>query len=157
MARRKVKYDFNPFTELGFKTPRDPELKASALRLLSEAIEEAVLDDMNSGRSSVTGQRWKSLSERYADEQKGGNRLANLLLDGDLQASFQVAPRGRSELRVTFDDDQQGKADGHNNFSGRSRLPLRRSIPDKSEGETFRRGIRQTLAQRLRELGVERG
>lgn len=44
-----------------------------------------------------------------------------------------------------FKAKEQGKADGHNNFSGKSKLPTRRFIP--SEKENFKRFINKGIDQ----------
>jgi len=51
-----------------------------------------------------------------------------------------------------FNPDEEDKADGHNNFSGNSKLPTRRFIPDSSESFNGRieSGINQIL-NRFRE------
>lgn len=48
------------------------------------------------------------------------------------------------KITVEISGKQGDKADGHNNHSGDSQLPLRRFIPKEGE-DTFRKGIRDGI------------
>ena len=139
----KVKYLFDPF-ELVKLSPRSlsQDEKEDALTRISDLLQEKILSDAGDGISSVTGTKWAGLSKDYKKQKvkEGGRGVANLELFGDYLSGLIVRPKG-NKIEVTFEESQQGKADGHNNFSGDSKLPLRRSIPNESDGETFRRGI----------------
>lgn len=109
-----------------------------------------VIEKMGEGVSPVTGRKikkkFKKLSEDYLikKEELGGTPEANLELSGDLKNSLRVKKKG-DELILTVLSDQQPKADGHNNFSGKSSLPERKFIPNAKKGETFSRDIRDTI------------
>lgn len=139
----KVKFVFDPF-ELVKVSPRklSDDQKSEALSRVADLIQEKILSDASDGISSVYGSRWAGLSSEYKKQKvkEGGRGVANLELFGDYLSGLIVRPKG-NKIEVTFEESQQGKADGHNNFSGDSKLPLRRSIPNESDGETFRRGI----------------
>lgn len=99
-----------------------------------------ILRNVSKGSSPVKGHgSFKSLNKEYAKKEKGGNRTANLELEGDMLDALDTRIKGnRLEVGI-FAKGQQGKADGHNNHTGRSELPLRRFIP--VESETFKKPI----------------
>ena len=145
MASRKVKYDFNPF--MGLRG----EARKKAADELKEFVRNAMIDRMRSGSSPVSGQGgYRALTKDYAKAKKGGNRVANLRLDGDLYASVQVTDSPSGGLRATVSPDQQAKADGHNNFSGKSTLPRRAFIPDARSSEKFKADIERGMSEIVR-------
>lgn len=95
--------------------------------------------------------QFKKLNKEYAKEQKGGNTTANLELDGDMLDALVSQNRRGSEIEFgIFKSKQVGKADGHNNFSGDSKLPTRRFIPD--EDENLKRDIEQKIKATIAEF-----
>jgi hypothetical protein len=149
MASSKIKFDFKPFKELGINVKRSEKRKV--LREIVDYLLNQVPGDMDSQRSSVSGRQWKGLSKEYASR-KGSNK-ADLELTGKLKESFSVSIRDNNTVRVEFTD--QDKADGHNNFSGKSKLPLRQSIPNESKDQTFRRGILKDIEEIIGDGGDE--
>lgn len=102
---------------------------------------------------SPVGKRgqFKKLNKEYAREQKGGNETPNLELDGDMLDALVSQNRRGSEIEFgIFKSKQVGKADGHNNFSGDSKLPTRRFIPD--EDENLKRDIEQKIKATIAEF-----
>lgn len=83
--------------------------------------------------------KFKQLTEKYAQENKGGNRTPNLELFGDMLDSLTSRNRKDGVEVGIFARSEVPKADGHNNFSGDSKLPQRRFIPE--ENQTFKRRI----------------
>ena len=117
---------------------------------VGEFVRDEIFRFVSRGNSPVAGRgAFQRLNKEYADNEKGGNRTANLELKGDMLDSleFELTSRG-IEIGI-FDSDEQGKADGHNNFSGDSKLPTRRFIPDENEDFNGRimTGVRQILNQ----------
>ena len=113
--------------------------KVQAKDLAADMIVAAILADSSNQRSSVTGNRWKSLTSKEYIKLKGSS-TANLRLQGDMMGSLKSKRRTGDNIEVgIFKSNQQGKADGHNNLSGLSALPRRQFIPD--EDEEFRSGI----------------
>jgi len=106
-----------------------PHKKAKAKRDVSEYIEEEMLVNLSAGKSIVKGEKFKKLNKEYAKEFKNGNRTPNLLLDGDMLDSLTVRPQKTDSVLIKIGSDQNDKADGHCNFSGKSNLPRRRFIP----------------------------
>lgn len=128
----RVKYDFNPLAQVDVRLTSDE--KDDLLERISNYVLESVLSDVGSARSPVTGKPFEKLSKEYAN--KVGRKVATLELTGDLLDSLKIE-RKRNTLRLTVPDEEQGKADGHNNFSGESPLPERKFIPDADNGESF--------------------
>lgn len=152
MANRKVKFDFNPFKEVpGSARKLDAAAKRRTLKTIEEFVEEQILLHVGDGRSPVKGERFKSLSSTYAEAEKGGNRTPNLELEGDMLDSLSVKRIGGNVIRATVSNSQQPKADGHNNFTGKSTLPKRRFIPDEKASQHFKQTIRNGIKSIIRE------
>jgi hypothetical protein len=148
---RKVKYDFNPFALTG-ESAAGIEDKEALLEKIADLVTETVKERAVTGLSTVSGRgKWAKLSKDYAASRKGGNRTANLTLEGDMLGSFGTTKLSGNILRTSLPDDEQGKADGHNNFSGASQLPERRFVPDAQEGETWNRALIQAMAKMIRD------
>lgn len=148
----KVEFTFDPIGLVG-EDPEEftPEQRKAIADQASSFVLNSVLEDASSQRSSVDGAKWRPLSKDYKVKKTalGGKPIANLELTGDYLGSFKVVKKRDSSLSLTVGADQMGKADGHNNHSGDSSLPLRRSIPNADDGETFRpeimRGIKDIV------------
>jgi hypothetical protein len=101
---------------------------------VGEFVRNEILRFVSSGKSPVAGRgAFDRLNKEYADAKKGGNRSPNLELEGDLLDSLKYEVTSTGIEVGIFDSDEAPKADGHNNFSGLSKLPTRRFIPDASE------------------------
>lgn len=106
--------------------------REEALTQVGEFLIDSILERVSEGKSPVAGERFRQLKSNYADKKKGGDRTPNLELTGDLldSLSFRVIDTG---IEVGYfsgvSQNTLGKADGHNNFSGQSKLPTRRFIP----------------------------
>lgn len=164
MANRKVKFDFNPLTEYwnGDDLTRklDDSQKKNLLDDIANYVLDSVLSRVGDSSSPVAGQpaRWKGLSAEYAKSiGKKPGAPSTLELHGDLLDSIKVVRNGTG-LRLTVDESEQPKADGHNNFSGKSNLPRRAFVPDEKRGEDFRpdikEGIREVIQNFLDDEGV---
>lgn len=153
MARnRVVRYTFNPFEATGAERPKG-ETKREALQEASEFLREAVIGYMDEQNSPVAGHgAFKKLSKDYAARKRkmGGSPVPDLELSGDLKDSIKVFATG-NRITIEVTGDQGGKADGHCNHSGASKIPLRRFIPDS--GETFKRPILDGIARIIKKSG----
>lgn len=120
-----------------------------ARKAVADFLVEQILSDCDNGVSSVTGRRWAGLSADYKDAKKAESSSAkpNLELTGALLDSLEARTKNGKIQIGFFDKDQVPKADGHNNFSGDSKLPLRQSIP--KPGENFRAGILDEVSRIL--------
>jgi hypothetical protein len=129
-------YDFNPLRGLRGRARR------RATAEISRYVRQQVIAYMDGGNSPVSGQtRYRKLSKDYANEKKGGNRLANLELTSALKDSIFVDTGPKGALRISVSASQQPKADGHNDFNRISSLPRRAFIPDTLRNERFKRSI----------------
>ena len=108
--------------------------QGAAKQEVGEYLVNETIRYMERGLSPVEGEGpWAKLDSEYAKEEHGGNRKPTLNATG----------RPRESLKFKTDEDgiqigimhktQEGKADGHNNFSGRSRLPRRRFVPGATQ------------------------
>lgn len=151
---KAVKFTFNPFEATGISVPFSE--KKSALRTVSQFVLEQVLSKVGEATSPVTktgkseGRKFPSLNPDYAKfkRKKRASPIANLELSGKMLDALRTNFTGN---RVTLEikGKQAGKADGHNDHSGKSTLPLRRFIPKKNE--TFTSDILSGIAKILRE------
>lgn len=113
--------------------------KEDAKEEVGQFLVDSIMENLDQGNSPVSGQSFKKLSKKYAEKMKGGDRTPNLELDGDLRAAIGHESSEDGIIIGVMDKSQRPKADGHNNFSGKSNLPLRRFIP--SEEEKFKKNI----------------
>ncbi len=150
----KILFDFDPEEDTGIKLPKDKDRRDEALDKVSEYVTESVLSTVGEGNSPVAGGQWKkSLTKEYK-KRKGevsSVTYANMELNGDLLDSLEVVRLRGAKLRLTVGADQMDKADGHNNFSGKSKLPAREFIPNAKKGQTFKRDIQRGIRSILEE------
>jgi hypothetical protein len=152
----KVEYEFDPFDLVGIsKSDIKRGDVASALEDVSNYVLESVLSFVGDETSPVSGRgKFKRLNKDYAHkkDEEGYTPEPNLMASGDMLDAVKVVKRG-SKLVLTLDKSQQDKADGHNNHSGASDLPVRRFIPlnDKSSDETFKPAILKGIKQILKD------
>ena len=139
MAKRSVQYKFDPFKITG--ESREGMSQASQNRALTK-VADVVLDrveqGMDAGKSRVDGEgKFQKLSLKYAQEQKGGSRLPDLELFGDLKTGQRVKKEGNNLVHTVL-AKQQPKADGHNQHTAKAKawakgfkkpFPQRRFIP----------------------------
>lgn len=118
------------------------ELKARIGELLVEQILESVAD----AKTPIQGGEYKrTLSKEYGKfkQEENGNNKANLDLTGEMLSSLDYKIEGNKIKLGIFDSVEAPKADGHNNFSGESKLPTRQFLP--KEGQEFKSDIRSLL------------
>lgn len=130
--------------------------KTALANEIGELLVEEILQRVADSDSPVSGGRYKqTLSKEYRkykiDETGSGD--ANLDLTGEMLSSLDYRVRGTTVEIGLFDPTNAGKADGHNNFSGRSRLPQRKFLPD--EGETFKRDILALVNEKVDSYKVD--
>ena len=129
--------------------------RAEAKEAVADYVKEAILEDAAKGVSSVSGKKWAALDPDYKEfkSKKSSAARANLELTGAMLDALEVKIKGNKIEIGWFDEDEAAKADGHNNFSGESKLPLRQSIPKPDE--EFRPGIREQIASILADYKAE--
>ena len=115
------------------------------LDAIGELLIERTLEALASQKSPVEGYgRFKALSQDYREKKKEetGSGDANLDFSGAMISALDYKVSG-NEITIGVFGDDAPKADGHNNLSGASTLPLRRFLP--GEGETYTRDIRKLI------------
>lgn len=130
---RIVEYTFDPFEMANRDKPKGRD-RIDALKELEDFVKVEILDFATSGQSPVAGHRkFKQLTKEYAKREKGGRRLANLTLTGDMLDDLDTKIRG-NRITVGIRGEEGDKAEGHNQLKdGHDFLPIRRFIPDTKE------------------------
>jgi hypothetical protein len=100
---------------------------------VGEFILNEIKLSLRNGESPVEGESFAPLSAKYADEFKGGDRTPDLELTGDMVDALQAKETSSGVEIGIFAGPEVDKADGHNDFSGDSKLPRRRFIPDQDQ------------------------
>lgn len=96
-------------------------------------------------KSPLDGSRYQALSKDYKKfkQESGAPGVPNLDLEGDMLSSLEYVELSGGKLELGVFGDQAPKADGHNNFSGKSKIPERRFLP--GEGESFKSSIQKEV------------
>lgn len=148
MSSRVVRHVFDPYEVTGVRAPKGGD--DGSLEDAADFLKEQILEHVGDERSPVSGHgRFPGLSKDYAAKKKadGHPPRPNLEYDGDLLEALDVYARKDGKIVVETRGREGAKADGHNNHSGESTLPLRRYIP--ADDETFKKpildGIRRIL------------
>lgn len=119
--------------------------KSEVLDIIGETLVDQILLSCADETSPIDGNgSFKRLSKKYAEKKlaETGSDDANLDLNGEMLNALEYSVRGdKLELGV-FGSDAP-KADGHNNFSGKSKLPTRQFLP--KEGQEFSSGIQSLI------------
>lgn len=123
--------------------------------MIGEYLVEQILAHNAQSKSPVSGHgRYPALSKLYKQtkEESGRPGVPNLDFEGDMNAEldYRITDEG---LKIGVFGDSAPKADGHNNLSGRSELPLRRFLPDV--GEHFKRDIDSEIEKMLAEARAD--
>ncbi len=111
-----------------------------------------ILLHVGGGESPVRGEgAFKTLDGDYAKAEKGGNTTPNLDLEGDMLDALGYKVTGEGLEIGILDENQWGKADGHNKFGRKNnnKIPKRRFIPTKSGNFTkeIMSGVRQIIKE----------
>lgn len=122
---------------------------------IGEFLVEQILAKTAETTSPIAGYgKFPALSKLYKakKEEEGRAGIPNLDFEGDMLSAldYEITDEG---LKIGIFGDQAPKADGHNNFSGASTLPLRRFLPDV--GEEFKKDISSEIEAILAEKAVE--
>lgn len=116
-----------------------------AKRAVLNVIENEISRSLAKGRSPVKGEVFPKLNEDYADDEKQGNRVPNLQLEGDMLEAIEYDILSGDQIGFGFKENNSevDKADGHNQFSaeskkpiwenGAKKLPKRRFIPEENQ------------------------
>lgn len=101
-----------------------------------ELLIDTILGKVGQAKSPFRGESWPGLSEEYKKIKKADGRgtKANLELSGDMLDALEFK-RTKDGIKLQVTGTEAPKADGHNNFSGKSNLPTRKFLPQ--EGDKF--------------------
>lgn len=123
----------------------DRSQKDELLSQIGELLVEQILSSVADSKSPVNGNSFAPLSKDYATIKKAetGSSKPNLDLTGSMLQSLDFNVSGNNIEIGVFGEDA-GKADGHNNFSGSSKLPTRQFLPDT--GEEFDKSIMSLIS-----------
>lgn len=122
---------------------------------IGEFLVEQILAKTSESESPISGYgKFPALSKLYKTkkEESGRAGVPNLDYEGDMLSAldYEITDEG---IKIGVFGDQAPKADGHNNFSGASSLPLRRFLPDVGEG--FKKDISSEIEAILAERKVD--
>ena len=112
---------------------------------VGEFLVEETLSKLADATSPIAGNVYKkSLSSEYRKEKKADNLpgIANLENSGQLLDSL-TFKQTKDGIEIGHFTDQAAIADGHNNFSGESDLPLRQYLP--SQDNTYKQTVRREI------------
>lgn len=128
--------------------------RSAAKKEAGQFVVEEILRSVSDGDSPVEGRgAFEKLNKEYAKAEKGGNTNPNLELDGDMLDALEFKETDAGIEVGIFKSSEVPKADGHNNFSGKSKLPTRRFIPKGSE--KFDDSIQDELSEITREYNAK--
>lgn len=118
---------------------------------VGEFIVDQILRSVSNATSPVAGKgAFKILNKEYADNQKGGNRKANLELDGDMLDALEFRTTSSGVSVGIFDEDEAKKGFNHNQGDT---LPRRQFIPES--GELFKRSIQSGVNRIIKDSESE--
>lgn len=117
----------------------DTDQREELLSEIGDYVTTAVLDYLADGFSPVKGVGGLALlSDKYADEEKGGDKTPNLELNGDMLSSLTYENDAYSVKIGIWDEDQAIKAYGHmTGMEGHpfldGKVPVRKLLPRDRE------------------------
>lgn len=101
--------------------------------------------------SPVRGKSWPKLSKGYAKEKAvaGYSPVADLERSGEMLGSLDYKET-KTGIELGIYGASAPRADGHNNFSGESKIPTRRFLP--YEGEGFKQTIEKEVEKIINDV-----
>ena len=131
------------------------EKRKTVKKEIGDFVVEEILIAVSKGQSPVIGEKrnFKKLKPDYAKAEKGGDRNPDLELLGDMLDSLTFKNTTKGIEVGIFKATEVPKADGHNNFSGKSTLPKRRFIPKDSQ--KFRKSIQNGVKGIINEFKAD--
>lgn len=114
---------------------------------VADFLIDSTLTEISKSRSPVRGERFAPLSPEYKKKKvsEGGSGRADLELSGDMLDEFKRGRGPKNGITYGIFGDDAPKADGHNNLSGKSKLPKRRFLPGK--GQKYTKDIRDGILE----------
>jgi hypothetical protein len=132
--------------------------KATKARIQEEVgqyLVEQTLINMAEKKSPVQGVgSFKALSKDYKKRklEEVGSGEANLEFDGIMKDETDFEPTDNG-LAIGVFGERAGAADGHNNLSGKSQLPLRQFLPDV--GQAYKKPIAKEVDRIIADIIAE--
>lgn len=146
-SKNKTASEIDLFSDVKLSQSSKSELRSK----VGDFLVEQILDYTGNKTSPIKGQgSYKGLSRQYRKYKKSLARgdEPNLELFGDMKDA--IAWRETSKgVEVGVYGSEAPKADGHNNFSGESRIPTRQFLPE--EGQDFKRRVTTEIEKMLKE------
>lgn len=132
----------------------DNDVPRAARAAVRDAVGEYLVEQIQlavaAAESPVEGHgKFERLSPEYAELKRKEVGHANQNLEASGHMLDQLGFRATSEgVEVGIFGDAAPQADGHNNFSGRSKIPTRRFLPAEGEAfvSTIQNGVEQIIA-----------
>lgn len=149
---RDVSFVFDPFEIAGVdKANFSADARERVLEEVADLVLNQVKADTAKGISPVYGDKFEALSPDYKKFKiaQGRGGAPNLRFDGDMIEAVKIEKQG-DFLRIFVEDSQSDKADGHNDHSGESTLPLRRFIPKFDEDDGWSDRITKKITQTVK-------
>jgi len=117
---------------------------------VGEFLIASILQQVGAAKSPIKGEIFPVLSKDYKETKsdQGRGTAANLELSGDMLDAL-VFRRTDNGVKVAILGGEAPKADGHNNFSGKSQIAQRRFLP--GDGQSFRSSIESEANSIIRE------
>lgn len=141
------------------ETSSNLEIKAdeATKREVGEFLVEQILSKVQSRRSPVTGEAFPPLSPDYKAVKAGMglSPVPDLEQSGDMMDALDYEIT-RDGIRIGVFGKAAPRADGHNNLSGESSLPLRQFLPNEGEGfiSSIEREVERIVADSVGETTV---
>jgi hypothetical protein len=164
MSLVKIKSNFKQdeiFTEIMPDLPPwlDGDAREELMGEIGEYILSEIFDYVGEGKSPVTGEAFKKLSEKYAEKEKFGDRNPNLDLRGDMLRAIELQVES-DKIRIgIFNEEEAVKAYGHNTgFKGHpfleGKAPKRQFIPNKNDlfADDIMAGIDEMIEEYVADL-----
>jgi phage gpG-like protein len=150
---KRLTSEIDLFSDVKEKLTSD--LKSEITEQVGEYLKEQILLSVADSSSPISGGEFKkTLSPKYKKEKEkaGLPGKANLEFSGDMLDSLTFKPTSKG-LEIGVFGEEALRADGHNNFTGKSKLPTRQFLP--KEGENFKQDIKREVDRILRDKLAE--
>lgn len=117
---------------------------------VGEFLIDSILQQVGAAKSPVKGEIFPALSKDYKEikSDQGRGTAANLELSGDMLDAL-LFRRTDKGVKIAILGNEAPKADGHNNFSGQSKIKQRRFLP--GDGQSFKSSIESEANSIIRE------
>jgi len=120
---------------------------------VGDLLIDFILDQVGSEKSPIKGESFPKLDPKYREIKKKAGRgtKANLEFSGDMLDALEKK-RTADGVKLQIKGTQAPKADGHNNFSGKSRITTRQFLP--KEGDKFKPSAKKEIDRIIQEAVV---